>query len=193
MAFCKYCGSEIAAEAAFCPECGKKAPTGGPGTSPLTAQESSSREPLSRKEFCDLSFSPDVKKRVRNNWIALAAAVVLRIATICVLCVLQFSHMPEEIRMWYISRLVFNPVSVYLLLLLLTCVFKHRGMAIAALVLSVYFALPIYGGYTILDALLGVANLVVAIVVMLNTNKLEKEYRAYLERTFPDRVKKRTK
>ena len=190
MAFCKYCGSEIAAESAFCPECGKKAPTGGPGSSSLTAQESSSHEPLSRKEFCDLSFSPDVKKRVRNNWIALAAAVVLRIATICVLCVLQFTHMPDEIRMWYISRLVLNPVSVYLLLLLLTCVFKHRGLAFAATVLAVYFALPIKGGYTIWDLALGIADLVLAVVVLINTLKLEKEYRAYLNRAFPDHIKK---
>lgn len=73
MAFCKYCGSSISNEAEFCPECGKKAPGGNRSASPFTAQESFTREPLSRKEFCDTSFSPDVKKRVRANWIALAA------------------------------------------------------------------------------------------------------------------------
>lgn len=82
MAFCKYCGSSISNEAEFCPECGKKAPGGNRSASPFTAQESFTREPLSRKEFCDTSFSPDVKKRVRANWIALAAAVILRVAMI---------------------------------------------------------------------------------------------------------------
>ena len=193
MAFCKYCGSEIAAEAAFCPECGKNAPTGGPAASPLTAQESTSREPLSRREFCSTSFSPDIKKRVRTNWIAFVASVVLRIATICLLLALQFPHMPGEIRMWYLSRLVFNAVGVYLLLLLLTCVFKHRGLAFAATALAVYFALPIKGGYTIWDLAFGIAHLVLAVVVLINTLKMEKEYRAYLEHAFPGRIKSRTR
>lgn len=188
MAFCKYCGSEIAAESAFCPECGKKAPTGGHGTSPLTAQESSSHEPLSRKEFCDLSFSHDVKKRVRNNWIALAAGVFLRVAAIPVNA---FLMMPGSVRGQYMgyafSGLIFSATGLCVLLMILACVLKHKGFTIAAVVLGAYKAATIY------TIPLGVGNgalLVSAVTILINTLKLEKEYRAYLGRAFPDHIKK---
>ena len=193
MAFCKYCGSEIAAESFFCPECGKQSPTGGPGTSPLTSQAPSDREPLSRNEFCSLSSSPEIKKRVRTNWSVFAASVVLRIVNIFLLLTIQFPHMPGELRMWYFSRLIFSSMGVYLILLLLICVFKHRGLAITAAVLAVYFALPIKGGYTIFDLVFGIAHFVLAMTMLINTLKLEKEYRSYLEFTFPDYVKSRKK
>ena len=186
MAFCKYCGCSVPDKAEFCPECGKKiSVTIDPARSVTTD------DVPSRRDFFSVMGSPDAKKRIRRNWIVLAAAVLLRIATICVLVALQFPRISEEIRMWYISRLVINPVSLYLLLLLLACVFKRRGMAIAAVVLSVYFALPINGWYTIWDAALGVAELALAVVVMHNTNKLEKEYQSYLGQAFPGSGKKK--
>ena len=189
MAFCKYCGSSVPDKAEFCPECGKKAPGGSRGASPLTTQEASSRDPLSRKEFCDLSSSPDVKKRVRANWIALAAAVILRVAMIPVNA---FLMMPGAMRGQYIgyafSGLIFSAAGLCILMLLLACAMKYWGFAMAALLLAAYKALVIY---TIPLAIGNGAMLIAAVIILVNTRKLEKEYRAYLNQAFPGSGKKK--
>lgn len=188
MAFCKYCGSSVPNEAEFCPECGKKAPTGCPGSSPLTAQDPTSRETLSRREFCDMSFSPAVKKRIRTNWIALAAAVILRVVTIPVNAVLM---MPAPMRNQYMgyafSGLIFSATGLCVLLMLLACAMKNRGCAAAAVVLGAYNAARVY---TIPLAIGNTALLIAAIIILINTLKLEKEYRAYLDSAFPGTAKK---
>lgn len=188
MAFCKYCGSSIPNEAEFCPECGKKAPGGSRGASPLTRQESSAQEPLTRKEFCASSFSPTVKKWVRANWIALAAAVILRMVMIPVNAVLM---MPGAMRGQYMgyafSGLIFSATGLCILLLISACVTKHWGFAAVALLLAAYKTIMIY---TIPLIVGNGAILIAAVIILINTRKVDKEYRTYLKKTFPGSAKK---
>lgn len=188
MAFCKFCGSAIPDKAEFCPECGKKAPGGNHGVSPLTRQESSAQEPLSRKEFCDMSFSPSAKKWIRTNWIAFAMAVILRMVMIPVNAVLM---MPGAVRGQYMgyafSGLIFSAAGLCILMLLSACVTKHWGFAAVALFLAAYKALVIY---TIPLAIGNGAMLISAVIILANARKLEKEYQAYLNRAVPGSAKK---
>ena len=185
MAFCKYCGSSIPDKAEFCPECGKKAPGGSRGASPLSQQESSAQEPLSRKEFCDMSFSPDIKKRVRANWIAFAVVIVLR--TLLCLVVIPLYGVPFDMFLTWIPHRIFNSLSLAHLLLLLSCALHRRSLVAAAILIGVYAYWPFWN---IFDVVGCIADLAAGILVLVNTNKLEKEYRAYLNQAFPGSVKK---
>lgn len=188
MAFCKYCGNSIPDEAAFCPECGKKAPGGSRGASPLSQQESSAQEPLSRKEFCDMSFSPDIKKRVRTSWIAFVVVVMLR--TLLCLAVIPLYGVPFDMFLTWIPRRIFNSLSLAHLLLLLSCVFHRRGLVVAGMLIGLYAYWPFVDVFDLIGCF---ADLVACIFILVNTNKIEKEYRAYLEHAFPGCIKSRTK
>ena len=183
MAFCKFCGSSIPDGAGFCPECGKKDPTEIHGALPLTAQEPSPREPLSRRVYFSFTDSADAKKRIRANRIALTAAVILVILWTVFVFVRAVLALPPDFRALYIgfflNRYFFSSTGLCILLMILTCASKRCGCAVAALVFGVFGIVQFAG----LALMVGSGILLIAAVVLLiNTLKLEKEYRAYLER-----------
>lgn len=183
MAFCKFCGSSVPDAAEFCPACGKKDPTEIHGALPLTAQEPSPREPLSRRVYFWFTDSADAKKRIRVNRIALTAAVILAILWTGFVLAYVALGLPSDLRARYIvfhlTRYFFSSSGLCILLMILTCASKRCGCAVAALVFGVFGIVQFAG----LALMVGSGILLIAAVVLLiNTLKLEKEYRAYLER-----------
>lgn len=183
MAFCKFCGSSVPDGAGFCPECGKKDPTEIHGALPLTAQDPRPREPLSRRWFFSFTDSADAKKRIRANRIALTAAVVLVILWAGVALAYAVLTLPPDFRAMYIefflNRYFFGSAGLCILLMILTCVMKSRGCAIAALVFAVFSIVQFTSSTLVVGS--GIL-LIAAVILLINTLKLEKEYRAYLER-----------
>lgn len=183
MAFCKFCGSSVPDAAEFCPACGKKDPTEIHGALPLTAQEPRPREPLSRRVFFSLTDSADAKKRIRANRVAFLAAVILAILWTGFAFVRAVLALPPDFRAlhvgFFLNRYFFSSTGLCILLMILTCATKRRGCAVAALVFGV-FGIVQFSSSTLV---VGSGILLIATVVLLiNTLKLEKEYRAYLER-----------
>ena len=183
MAFCKFCGSSIPDGAGFCPECGKKDPTEIHGALSLTAQDPSPREPLSRRAYFSFTDSADAKKRIRANRIALTAAVILVILWTVFVFVRAVLALPPDFRAMYIgfflNRYFFGSAGLCILLMILTCVMKSRGCAIAALVFAVFSIVQFTSSTLVVGS--GIL-LIAAVILLINTLKLEKEYRAYLER-----------
>lgn len=183
MAFCKFCGSSIPDGAGFCPECGKKDPTEIHGSLSLTAQDPRPREPLSRRAFFSFTDSVDAKKRIRANWIALTAAVILAILWTGFVLAYAVLTLPPDFRAMYIgfflNRYFFSSAGLCILLMILTCAMKIRGCAVAALVFGVFSIVQFAGSALVVGN--GIL-LIAAVILLINTLKLEKEYRAYLER-----------
>ena len=183
MAFCKFCGSSVPEGAGFCPECGKKAPTEIHGALPLTAQEPRPREPLSRRVYFSFTDSADAKKRIRANLLAFLAAVILVTVWTGVVFVRAVLALPPDFRALYIgfflNRYFFSSTGLCILLMILTCATKRRGCAVAALVLGVFSIVQFASSTLVVGS--GIL-LIAAVVLLINTLKLEKEYRAYLER-----------
>lgn len=178
MAFCKFCGSSIPDTAGFCPECGKKAPTAIHSASSLTTQD----EPYSCREFFSSLGSADAQKRIRVNRIALTAAVILAMLWMGFVLVPTVLALPPDFRIPYIqfflNRYFFSFAGLCILLMILTCAMKRRGCAIAALVSGVFGIFQFTGSTLIVGN--GIL-LTAAGVLLVNTLKLEKEYRVYLE------------
>lgn len=183
MAFCKFCGSSIPDGAGFCPECGKKDPTEIHGALPLTVQDPRPREPLSRRAFFSFTDSADAKKRIRANRIALTAAVILAILWTGFVLAYAVLTLPPDFRAMYIgfflNRYFFSSAGLCILLMILTCAMKIRGCAVAALVFGVFGIVQFAGSALVVGN--GIL-LIAAVILLINTLKLEKEYRAYLER-----------
>ena len=183
MAFCKFCGCSVPDAADFCPECGKKDPTEIHGSLSLTAQDPRPREPLSRRAFFSFTDSADAKKRIRANRIALTAAVILVILWTVFVFVRAVLALPPDFRAMYIgfflNRYFFSSAGLCILLMILTCATKRRGCAIAALVSGV---LSIFQFASSTQVVGNGILLIAAVILLINTLKLEKEYRAYLER-----------
>lgn len=183
MAFCKFCGSSIPDGAGFCPECGKKAPTEIHGSLPLTAQEPRPRESLSRQAFFSFTDSADAKKRIRANRMALLAAVILVILWTGFVLVRAVLALPPDFRalhiQFFLKRSFFSFAGLCILLMILTCATKRRGCAIAALVSGV---LSIFQFASSTQVVGNGILLIAAVILLINTLKLEKEYRAYLDR-----------
>lgn len=181
MAFCKYCGNEIAAGAAFCPECGKKV-----SVTIDSARSVTTDDVPSRREFFSVMGSPSAKKRIRANWTAFVVVVVLR--TLICLAVIPLYGVPFGVALSWIPRRIFNSLSLAHLLLLLSCALHRRSLVVAAILIGLFAYCPFWN---ILDIIGCIADLVAGILVLVNTNKLEKEYRAYLDQAFPGLGKKK--
>lgn len=183
MAFCKFCGSSIPDGAGFCPECGKKDPTEIHGSLSLTAQDPRPREPLSRRAFFSFTDSADAKKRIRANRIALTAAMILAILWVGVALAYAVLTLPPDFRATYIgfflNRYFFSSAGLCILLMILTCAMKRRGCAVAALVFGVFGIVQFAGSAMVVGN--GIL-LIAAVILLINTLNLEKEYRAYFER-----------
>ena len=115
--------------------------------------------------------------------------VSLRVAAIPVNA---FLMMPGSIRSQYMgyafSGLIFSATGLCILMLLLACATKHWGFAATAVVLGVYKLLSIH----LISLIIGHGVLVAStVIILVNTRKLEKEYRAYLNQAFPGSGKKK--
>ena len=177
MAFCKFCGRSIPDAAAFCPECGRKDPTVIDRTSLLTIQD----EPFSRQEFFSSMGSADAKKRIRVNRIALTAALILVVLWTGFALAYTVLTLPSDLRSLYIqfslSRYFFSSAGLCILLMILTCIMKRYSLAIAALVSGVFSIFQLVNAALVISS--GIL-LAAAVILFINTRKLEKEYRAYL-------------
>lgn len=182
MAFCKYCGSAIPEQGDFCPECGKQAKVTSQSEYSLTTDDTPSR-----REYFEVMASLNAKNYIRSCWGALAVAVLLRLAVIPLNAVLV---MPGAMRGQYLgyafNGLIFSVTGLCILMLFLACVMKHWGFAAIALLLAVYKAVILY---TIPLAVGNIAILLAAVFIFVHTRKLEKEYRVYMERTYPGTMK----
>jgi len=181
MAFCKYCGSSVPDKAEFCPECGKKM-----SVPIVSAQSVTTDDVPSRRDFFSVMGSPAAKKRIRANWTAFVVVVVLR--TLICLAAIPLYGAPFSMALSWIPRRIFNSLSLAHLLLLLSCALHRRSLVAAAILIGVYAYWPIWN---IFDVVGCIADLVAGILVLVNTNKLEKEYRAYLGQAFPGLGKKK--
>ena len=170
MAFCKYCGSSIPNEAEFCPECGKKV-----SVTIDSARSVTTDDVPSRREFFSVMGSPSAKKRIRANWTAFIVVVALR--TLICLAVIPLYGIPFGMALSWIPRRIFNSLSLAHLLLLLNCALHRRSLVAAAILIGLYAYWPFWD---IFDVVGCIADLVAGILVLVNTNKLEKQYRAYV-------------
>ena len=80
---------------------------------------------------------------------------------------------------FFLNRYFFGSAGLCILLMILTCVMKSRGCAIAALVFAVFSIVQFTSSTLVVGS--GIL-LIAAVILLINTLKLEKEYRAYLER-----------
>ena len=94
-----------------------------------------------------------------------------------------FCHCRPDFRAMYIgfflNRYFFSSADLCILLMVLTCAMKIRSCAVAALVFGVFSIVQFAGSAMVVGS--GIL-LIAAVVLLINTLKLEKEYRAYLER-----------
>lgn len=181
MAFCKYCGSSVPDKAEFCPECGKKV-----SVPIVSAQSVTTDDVPSRRDFFSVMGSPDAKKRIRRNWTALVVVIALR--TLICLAAIPLYGVPFSMALSWIPRRIFNSLSLAHLLLLLSCALHRRSLVAAAILIGVYAYWPFWN---IFDVVGCIADLVAGILVLVNTNKLEKEYQSYLGQSFPGSGKKK--
>ena len=183
MAFCKYCGSSISEQGGFCPECGKEIKTDVHSRTSVTTDDIPSR-----RDYFEVKASLKTKLNIRNCWVALIMAVILRVAVLPVNAVLM---MPGIMRGQYLeyafNGLIFSATGLCILLMFLACFMRHWGFAAIALLLAVYKAVILY---TIPLAVGNIAILLAAILIFVHTRKLEKEYQGYIGSTYPGTMKK---
>ena len=132
-----------------------------------------------------MSFSPDVKKRVRANWIAFVAVAALR--TLICLAIIPLYGVPFGTVLSWIPRRIFSSLSLAHLLLLFSCALHRRSLVVAAILIGLYAYWPFWD---IFDVVGCIADLAAGILILVNTNKIEKEYRAYLNQAVPGSAKK---
>ena len=138
-------------------------------------------------EFADVKGQDHIittlQNQIRANRIALTAAVILVILWTVFVFVRAVLALPPDFRAMYIgfflNRYFFGSAGLCILLMILTCVMKSRGCAIAALVFAVFSIVQFTSSTLVVGS--GIL-LIAAVILLINTLKLEKEYRAYLER-----------
>lgn len=173
MAFCKYCGSNIPDEVSFCPKCGKKL------SNNSQSDDTVLEKLLPRWKYFAKQGSSASSKLLKTNQIVLAVSVGLRIAALLVHYGIMFPSgaLQLQLLVYGFSGMIFSATGLSILLMALACLFKNRFCAIAAIVFSAYKTLnigsiPLFVGNAFI--------LVASIIILLNTIKLEKEYRTYI-------------
>ena len=174
MAFCKYCGREIAENSEFCGNCGKKVASK-PDVKSFT---SSSDEPLKRSEYFKYDASSKAKQTCHTNWILWGGASILRVAVLIVYIPVMFG-LSHGIGILFnsITGLIFGKMGLSIALMAYACYSKNR---IAAAISALLCLLSIISSMNIVFMAANAVMFIAYLIITLNTFKLEKEYRTDL-------------